>query len=416
MTKVFDGTVKNNPLAGGERSAHLRQLEQDAKDLAELHDQAAHGEASKNPGSDLIASALERDLGRVSADIEREHQRLYGSGVPGAVLARGQSMREAVGASGPDVSLGHLVRGLGIGDWRGVPGDVKALVLSGGASAAVPGAVTAGIIDLAREQSVVFRAGAQLMPIATPTAKVARMTSAPAAEWEPEAADRDLTDGAWVFDSAELTAATAWLYTTLTVEALEDVVDLEATVMNHFSQQLGLIFDEAGIAGDGADQPVGLALMTNADDRVLELNDVGEISNFTPFVAAMGAVKARHYEPTSVLLTPAMWTELACLQDGLYNPMQPPRAYQQLQELVTGYLPDNGGVGTDEHTAIVGDLSAMTFGVRTDATLEVSRLGAGFRKGVVELRAYIRMGMYLTRPEAICVMRGITMPALPDES
>lgn len=341
----------------------------------------------------------------------RRELELLANGSPTGLLARGQSMRAALGLPQEDVSLTAIVRGLGLGDWRGIGGDVKAMILSGGAAAAVPGYVTAGIVDLAREQSVVFRAGAQLLPIATPSAKVARMTSEPAVEWQPEAVDRDLTDGAWTFDIAELTAASAWLYTTLSIEAAEDAVGLEETISNAFAAQLALAFDEAGIAGDGIDKPVGLINMGTAQDRIIEMNAVGALADYRPFVQAMGLVKAAHHEPTSVLMPVETWTALACLQDADNNPLRAPRAYAELSEFVSGYLPTDGGVGANEHTTIVGDLSAMAYGVRTDLTLEVSRTGAGFKKGALELRGYVRFGMYLTRPEAIAIMRGITVAA-----
>ena len=414
----------NDPGRG--RTRRAREITNQLRDLGA--EQRAFHERLKKEGKlsaadgrpdshamDASDRAFQMDLDakreRLDSAYRKEMLHLAGGADAGRVLARGERMADAVGGPAVNLSTGQLVRGLGIGDWGGVPNDVKAMVLSGGAGAAVPGAITAGIVDLAREQSIVFGAGARVMPIESPSAKVARLTSEPAAEWKPESADRDLTDGGFAFDSADLAAASAWLYTTLTIEAVEDVVNLSETVDSSFAAQLALLFDQAGFAGDGVDKPVGLVNMGTAEDRIIERNAVGEIADYRPFVRAMGAVKAAHHEPSSVILTPDLWTELNCLQDGDDNPLQTPRAYQQLSEYVSGFLPSDGGVGSNEHTAVVGDLSAMVFGVRTDATIEVNRLGAGFKKGAVEVRAYIRFGMYLERPSAIAVMRGITLPA-----
>lgn len=405
--------MKSNPImsGGNAHGARAKELQHDLEQLSATIADCRTGEASKGENAPMVVRALEREYQTLEAEWQREIALLSG-GTPGAVLAKGQSMRDAVGSAGPDIGLGQIVRGLGFGRWDGVSSEAKAMIVSDGAGGAIPGAITAGIVDLARQGSVLFRGGAQLMPIAAPSAKVARMTSAPAAQWEPESAERELSDQAFVFDAAELTATTAWLYATVTVEASEDVLDLDAAIMNHFAQQLALTFDEAGLVGTGVDQPVGLVNMGTSEDRVLEMNDLGEISSHVPFVRAVGAVKAAHHEPSSVVLTPGLWTELACLQDTTDQPLRAPAAYQQLTEYVTDFLPATGGYAMDEHTAIVGDLSAMTFGVRTGATLEISRLGAGFAKGAIELRAYLRIGWYLTRPEAICIMRGITLPVL----
>ena len=82
-----------------------------------------------------------------------------------------------------------------------------------------------------------------------------------------------------------------------------------------------------------------------------------------------------------------LWTAMDSLQDALTNPMKAPKAYEQLTEYVSVSEPANGGVSTDEITAVIGDFSALTAGLRTDITLEVSGLGAGLRKGRMEARA-----------------------------
>lgn len=380
------------------------------------------GDAERADNAVLIAQSLEGQIAECDETIDagmrqsqaNAHALVHGTGRPpqsGDTLARGESIADAI-AMPNDVSLNGLVRGLALGDWRGTRADVVALMTSG-VPAAIPGYASAGIVDLAREQSVIFRAGAQLMPVDSPSAKVARMTGEPAVQWEPEALGRDLTDGAWSFDAAELAAKSAWLYSTLSIEAVEDCIDLDATIQNAFAAQLALAFDQGALAGDGTtDQPLGLINMGAAEDHIIEANNtVGELVDYRPFVRAMGAIKAAHHEPTSVVMTPGLWTELNCLQDTLNNPLGVPRAYQQLDEYVSSFLPSNLGAGTNEHVAIVGDFSALTVGLRTGITIEVSRLGDGFKKGSVAVRGYVRFDSYLTRPGAIAVLRGITLPA-----
>lgn len=390
-----------------ERAAHLKKLQKERDQLSQAMAELAEGDP-KSALSAIGKQTLERELERVDAEWQREAATLTGDGASGSVLAKGQLMRDAVGDTGPAVTLGAIIKGRGFGDWRGVSSDVKALILSDGAGGGIPGAVTAGIVDLARQASIVFQAGALLMPLSSPTARVARMTAAPTAQWKPESAERQLDDQAFVFDAAEIAVETAWLYTTVTVEASEDVLDLDQAIMNHFAHQLAMTFDEAGIAGTGVDQPVGLSIMDTATDRIIEQNAVGAIAGYTPFVRAVGAVKAAHYQPDSVVLTPGVWTKLATLTDTTNQPLRAPAAYGALNEYVSDFLPSTGGAGA-EHTGIVGDLSAMTFGVKTGAQLEISRLGAGFSKGSIAVRGYIRFSWFLTRPEAIAVMRGITV-------
>src|SRR5450756_311118 len=387
-------------------SERVHALNDDIKQLDSAIYELREGEAKGKPNSELVAEALERERAAKDAEVRRELATLGGGGASGSVLAKGQSMRSAVSDPGA-VTLTQMARGIALGDWRGVGPDVRAQISS--IPAAIPGAVSAGIVDLAREQSVIFKAGAQLLPIDTPSAKVARMTSEPAVQWEPEDPARDLSDGAWNFDAAELTASSAWLYSTLSIEAVEDVINLDSVIQNAFAAQLALAFDEAALNGTGADQPTGIVIMDHATDRILEQLTVGAVTDYKPFIQPMGAVKAGHYEPSSVVMPVELGTALACLQDTDTNPLQAPKAYGQLTEYVSSFMPANGGVGTDEITVIVGDLAALTVGVRTNITLEVSRLGTGFKKGAVEVRGYARFGTYLTHPGALCVLRGITV-------
>src|SRR5450756_357492 len=276
-----------------EQAAPVKKLQKEREQLSQAIAELIGDEVNGEPRSAVAAlgkQTLEREVARLDDEILRELSIMAGGGTSGSVLAKGQSLRSAVTEPGA-ATLTQMVRGIGP--------DVRAQISS--IPAAIPGAVSAGIVDLAREQSVIFRAGAQLMPIDTPSAKVARMTSEPAVQWEPEDAARDLTDGAWTFDAAELTASSAWLYTTLSIEAVEDVINLDSVIQNAFAAQLALAFDEAALNGTGADQPTGIVIMDAGTDRILEQLAVGAVTDYKPFIEAMGAVKAAHYEPSSVI-------------------------------------------------------------------------------------------------------------------
>jgi len=388
----------------------IKKLQREEERLSNMLHESREQEAQGVEGSTELRTALEREHSDVRAEYMRRLDEIATGGASGHTLPRGQSLSGAIGVSS-DVTLSGLVRGLGTGNWRGMRSDVRAL-MSSGAAASIPGYITGGIIDAARESSVIFRAGAALMPIDAPSARVARMTSEPAVEFLPESVERDLTDGQWGFDAAVLDACSAWLYTTLSLEAIEDCVDLDAAIQRSFAAQLALAFDEAALVGDGADQPVGIALMSNAEDRIIEANNsVGAVADYSPFVQAMGLIKAAHHEPSSIFMSPSLWTQLACLQDGDFNPLQVPRAYGKMSEYVTSYLDAVPLAEPATTTTIVGDFSKLTVGVRTDLTIEVSRTaGDAFKKGAVAVRGYVRFGTYLTDPTAFALLRGITVP------
>lgn len=309
----------------------------------------------------------------------------------------GDNLRSALRpAEGPN--LAAVVRAMALGDFTGMTAEQRSLI-STGAAAAIPGASVLGIEEQAMQQSVVFQAGARIVNIDRPSEKVARVVSTGTPEWLPDAADRELTDQTISITPEDLTAYSAWLYTKCSIESLQDATGLEDAITSAFARQLALLYDQAALAGTGSDMPKGVGYMSNAVDGICEQTTVGLLADHMPFIEGAGSVLAAHHKPTSVIIDPATWTLLATLADTTGQPIQPPKAYANLSEHVSDLL-----VSGD---AIVADWSKWLFGTRTQMTLEVSRTGDGFRKGFVEIRAYVRFGGITVDPAAFCRLSGI---------
>ena len=393
---------------GAEREKHLMQMKDDLKQLSGAISDLTQGDASNEPNAELLAEPLRRERATLEGRLRAEIEAMISGDSSGTVLAKGQSMRPELAPS--DVSLAQLVRGLGTGNWKGTNDGARALMTSG-TTAAVPGAISWGIVDMAREQSSIFKAGALLMPLDTPQAKVARMISNPAVQWLPESESRNIELGAWSFDSATLDAHSAWLRTSLTIELVEDGIDVDGAVTRAFAAQLAETFDQAALAGDGADMPLGLAIMSAAEDRILELTDVGEPHNYTPFVRAIGAVFGAHHTPTAVIVPPTLWTTMNVWDDGItHNPMQLPRAYSRLSEYVSSHLEHVPLAADGIGSVVVADWTKLVVGLRTAIQIEVSReAGDSFKAGAVEIRAYTRFDTMLLDPTAFCVIKDIVL-------
>lgn len=331
----------------------------------------------------------------------------YIGSVQGSSILRSVGLGDDLHASvrsASDANLAAVVRGMATGDWNHVSAEQRALI-SSGAAAAIPGASVLAIVEQAMQKSVVFRAGARVVNIDRPSEKVARVISTGTPEWAPDDADRDLTDQTISIQPEDLTAHSAWLFTECSIESLEDATGLEDAITSAFAKQLGLLYDQAAIAGTGVDMPKGIGVMTTATDGINEIATVGDLVDHKPFVRAAGSVLGMNHRPSSVMVDTDMWTELAMLTDTTDQPIQPPKAYTDLGEYVTNFLPDGN--------AIVADWSKWLFGTRTNITLEVSRTGEGFKKGFVQIRAYVRFGGIPVDPSAFCRLSGITLPDAP---
>ena len=79
-------------------------------------------------------------------------------------------------------SVSRYLRGYLTGDWGGSSLELKTMA-SSAAGAILPTPIAGRIIDLARNQAVVFRAGATTVPMSTPTLKIARLTGDVTAGW-----------------------------------------------------------------------------------------------------------------------------------------------------------------------------------------------------------------------------------------
>lgn len=316
---------------------------------------------------------------------------------------RGDDLRAKLRPDGP--SAAEIVRAMATG--RPIEGYG---LLSSGVSGALPDYEVLGIVAQAMEESVIFDAGARVVPMNAPSVKLARVTSTPDVQLAPEADDRDLDDQAPGFTPEVMDAYSAFLFCTTTLEAVEDVANLEETIIRVFSRQLARAWDKYALAGDGNDQPLGLGMMFAADGVSEVEAGNAALTGYGKLVEAVGRVRAKHHKPSAVVLDVPTWTALSMLADKNDQPLQPPRAYADLREYVSDFLPRDA-----YSCAVVGDFTRLILGVRTNVQLEVDRQGEGFKRGKIAIRGYMRWGSFVDDPAAFGVIRGIQGADLSDD-
>lgn len=373
------------------RALESRAVEERQRTIAALGatDFSAALRSGPAVGSERFAGA---DASRPAASTDTMELRSYGLG--------DKDLRSAFDVRDNAPTLGQHLRAMVTGRTDGLTAEQRTLISSGGA-AAINGASMLNLVDMAMQESNIFAAGARIVPLKDgPSAKIARITAQPAVQWAPDTAERDLEDGAFVIEPQNLASRSVWVYATISRESWDDCVGLEGAVVTAFSRQLALAFDHGALIGAGSTaEPLGICNMTNATDGIAELADVGVLADYKPFVRAAGKVLANHHTPTSVMFSSGTYTDLACLQATDDQPLMPPAAYSKLAETVNDLIGDE--------YAVVGDLSKLVVGVRTDAQIEVVSTGVGFKKGQIEVRGLIRYDVALEDPGAVCLMSGI---------
>jgi HK97 family phage major capsid protein len=361
------------------------------------------------------ADAMEAERDRQLAEVRAAVARRPGPATPREpVLTREQSVYEWCQTRGmfdqaeQDLSFDRYLRGMATGQWDDAPHEralAEATVGAGGAL--VPAPLSARVIDLARNRTVVLRAGAQTVPMASSTLALARLTSEGTPAWKTENAA--ITAADMVFDRVTLTARTLVRLITLSVELFEDAdPSSEGVIANAFAGQMAVELDRVALLGTGtAPEPRGVLNQSGVTVTAHGANGTA-ITNFDWWLDAIGAVRAAGFEPTVHIQAPRSSTSLSKLKEATTNAYLAPPA-GLLPMLTTKSIPINVTTGTSTDTSYVftADWSNLLVGIRTSFNLRF--LGERFLADNLQYAflAYLRADTQLAQPSAFTVDSGV---------
>jgi len=386
-------------------------------------DAAAHARAVADATE--AADAIEAYLADQLAELRAGAARAPGGrvGPDSSILTREDSFTDWArtrGALGPEpdqpLSLDRWLRGITVGDWSGAEHE-RALAESTTAGNLVPAPLAARLIDLARNASVVNRAGATTVGMTGATLKVPRLTSdgtAPA--WKTEGAA--ITESPQTFDSVTFTARTLPKVVQLSLELFEDsdpsVGDVIGPAM---AAQLGLELDRAALLGSGtAPEPRGLLnqsgvtlLAHGANGSVIGSPPAAGTQGWEFLVDAVGAVRGANFEPNAQIMAPRTPQSLAKLRDTTNQYIAPPSYLDGIARLVSKQIPTTVTTGTSTDTSYVftGQFNQLMVGMRTGLTLKF--LGERYLADTLSYAylAYLRADVQLSQPTAFAVDLGM---------
>lgn len=316
-----------------------------------------------------------------------------------------------LGSRGQDLRLDRCLRGIVTGNWREAEAEKRAMAegLDALGGYAVPEALSAEIIDLARNQARVFQAGARTVPMTSDTLNLARITGDPTATWKAENAQGSFSDMS--LGRLSLHARTLMVLVKSSVELLEDASSL--SVENSIAAALALELDRAALYGLGAaNEPLGLRNWEGINTYEMGVNGAVP-ANYDWAAYAVEYVRNSNYEPASIILNPRTLGTLSRLKTGIAGdntPLAAPQVWLDLKKYPAKQVPTNLAQGntSDNSDAFIGDFSQMMVGMRTSVRLEVSReAGDSFRDLQVIFRAYLRADVAVAQPGAFCLVKGI---------
>src|SRR5690625_5143762 len=279
-------------------------------------------------------------------------------------------------------------------------------------SALIPEPLSAEIIDLARNQSKIFQAGARIAPMTSKTLTIARQTGEPAPEWKEE--NEPHSSGKLTFEPLTFTAKTLIASTKASVELVEDAGNLSQLVQNSLASQIALELDRAALLGSGSgEEPTGIFNTTGVQIKTLGDNGA-PLTDYSEFSHAVQAILAKNGNPSGVIYSPRTWGIVDRLTDNTGQPLHAPASYTSLEKFQTSQIPDDLELGTaeDASLAVVADWQQLMIGIRTNIHLEITRTAGDSDSSAWEnlqvwFRAYARYDVQLAIPAHFYVINGI---------
>src|SRR5215218_9559294 len=278
---------------------------------------------------------------------------------------------------------------------------------TGAGGALVPSPLSARVIDLARNRTVVFRAGAQTVPMTSQTLALARLTSEGSPAWKSENAT--ITAADMVFDRVTFTARTLVRLITLSVELFEDAdPSSEDVIANAFAGQMAVELDRVALLGTGTPpEPRGVLNQSGVTLTAHGANGTA-ITNYDWWLDSIGAVRAAGFEPNAHIQAPRSSTSLSKLKEATTNAYLAPPA-GLLPMLTTKSIPITLTTGTSTDTSYVftADWSNLLVGIRTDFRLRF--LGERYLADNLQYAflAYLRADVQVAQPTAFVVDSGV---------
>jgi len=411
VTTLLDQLRQRRDTARQSAEQILTRAADEQRDLTadELAEHRQHVTAERE-----AADEADRIRDEQIAELRATAARRTGPPAPrGPVLTREQNVEDWARTRSliPDdqpLSFGRYLKGLATGNWDGAEHE---RALSEGTATAgghlVPTPLSARVIDLARNQTRVFQAGAITVPMTAQTLKLARLTGEGSPAWKAENAT--ITAADMTFDSVTFTARTLVRLVTLSVELFEDAdPSSEDVIARSFASQLALELDRVALRGSGTTPEPRGVLNTSGITTTTHGANGANITNYDWFVDAAGAVLANNFDPNAHIVAPRTVTSLAKLKEATTNAyMAPPVSL--LPRLPTKQIPINLTVGTstDASEIYTGQWDQLMIGIRTSFSLQFLRERFLADNLQYAFLAYLRADVQLAQPAAFTVDTGV---------
>ncbi len=279
---------------------------------------------------------------------------------------------------------------------------------TGTGGATVPVELLSRLIDYMRSKSVCFNAGALTVPLTTNVTNIARLASDPAASWRLEGAAIPFSDP--TFEQVQFNARSLAVIVKVSMELLQDSLNIEEALMNALAQSLALELDRVALNGTGtAPQPKGVTVDAGVSAVSMGTNGLVPV-NYSQIITALQTLEDNNSNPaTAAVMAPRSFYRYQGLTDTTGQPLNAPKVFADVPQLRTTAMPVNltQGTSTDASNIVIGDFTQMLFGIRQEFSIQVLNQSFMQSEGGIGFLATLRADTALAHPKSFVKITGV---------
>ncbi len=315
-----------------------------------------------------------------------------------------------------NVSIGKILRAKILGNYENLnEKETKAAGEGVGSLGGwlVDSSVSSQMVDLARNLSVVQRAGAYTMTMPTSEMRLVCITNDPTAEWVQE--HGAITESDWTLEPINLKAVTLGVLVRSSIELLEDAPNAGEQLSASMSKALALEMDRVGLLGAGATEPRGIDSCGGISTISMGANG-GALTTYDELSGAIEDVADNNGLAGAIIMAPRSYFVLDRLKAATTNNrLEMPLSVQELKDKGKIFhtnqigIADTQGTETDASKIFVGDFKNLLYGIRKNLEIEFTKSGGTntFAKCEALVRVRMRLDVAVLRENHFARIIGI---------
>lgn len=329
-----------------------------------------------------------------------------GGGVADSLSLRSDEKLASRFANTEKLDLGKYIRGMVSGDWTNAENERRAMTTSG-TGVLIPQALSAEIIDTARNISLFTASGVPVYPMTEGNMTIARVSKDPVFKFKAEGAEQ-AEGNDFELDSVDLKAKTAYGYCYVSREAIMSAKNLRDIIHRAFAGAMADCIDKGMLYGQDGDSHAPSGVMNDEGIHVLESDMT---YGYYDYVKAVGKIRKANGNPTVMAINAETEAIINNLTDSIGQPLNMPNVISNLTTVVSNQLNSDAETGND---ALVFDPQALMIGMQNLVTVRMfDNSDYCIKNNMVGFQVYCMLDSAVVRPSHIAKISGIKDIAKP---